>query len=218
MLKTKYLLMAVCSFLIYLGNCSFSFAQGNTQVITFSGVVVDGDSLKAVKSANLFIYRANRGTVTNEQGFFTMLVKSGDTVVITRLGYDKKMLVIPQRSDAAYSVVIDLKQRVRMLPVVEVHPYADEKVFKEAFLALNLPERRYENMAKNLNQTVMTNMSMAMPMDGNMNYRFYMRQQFDAIRNYNSVTTIPLLNPFAWAEFIRSVKRGDLKRKDRDDD
>jgi hypothetical protein len=214
MKKLNYLCGFVATLIMCLLLTHNNFAQGNTQVITFSGVVIDGDSLKAVKNANLYIYKANRGTITNEQGFFSMPVKSGDTVVITRLGYDKKMLVIPQRSDAAYSVVIDLKQKVRMLPVVEVHPYSDEKVFKETFLALQLPERRYENMAKNLSPRVMTNMAMAMPMDGNMNYRFYMRQQFDAIRNYNAVTTIPLLNPFAWAEFIRSIKRGDLKRKD----
>jgi hypothetical protein len=192
------------------------FAQGHTQIITFTGIVIDGDSAKAVKNVNLYIYRANRGTVTNEQGIFTMPVKSGDTVVITRLGYEKKMVVIPQRSDASYSVVIDLKQRARMLPVVEVHPYSDEKVFKEAFLALNLPERRYENMAKNLNKRQMTNMAMSMPMDGSMNYKFYMNQQINSMTHVNSMTTIPLLNPFAWAAFIKSIKRGDLKRNSDD--
>ena len=31
------------------------------------------------------------------------------------------------------------------------------------------------------------------------------------------VTAVSLLDPFAWARFIESVKRGDLKRKDRKD-
>ena len=218
----KVMLKIYCVFIILfcaiIGTSQQSFAQGNTQVITFTGVVIDGDSVKAVKNVYLYVYRANRGCITNEQGIFTMTVRAGDTVVITRLGYERKMVVIPQRSDAVYSVVIDLKQRARILPVVEVHPYSDEKIFKEVFLALKLPERRYENMARNLNKRQMTNMAMSMPMDGSMNYKFYMRQQQNQMSNINSMTTIPLLNPFAWAEFIKSIKRGDLKRQDRDDD
>jgi hypothetical protein len=215
MQKIYLLFLIICC--VIFTNTQKSFAQGNTQVITFTGVVIDGDSVKPVKNVNLYIYRANRACTTNEQGIFSMTVKSGDTVVITRLGYDRKMVVIPQRSDAVYSVVIDLKQRARVLPVVEVHPYSDEKVFKEVFLALKLPERRYENMAKNLNKQRMTNMAMSMPMDGSMNYKFYMQQQTNAMSNVNGMTSIPLLNPFAWAEFIKSIKRGDLKRN-RDDD
>jgi hypothetical protein len=191
-----------------------SYAQGTIQTITFSGVIIDGDSSKGVYHANLYIARAGRGTVTNEQGFFTMPARAGDTVIITKLGYEKKMLIIPQRSDAAYSVVIDLKIKTRLLPVVEIHPYGDEKVFKEVFLALRLPEKRYESMAKNLNKQSMAIMARNMPMDGNMNYKFYMNQHIQAINNVNSLQTIPLLNPFAWAEFIKSIKRGDLKRKD----
>ncbi len=191
-----------------------SFAQGIQQTIVFSGVVIDGDSSRGIKHANLYISRAGRGTVTNEQGFFTMPAMAGDTVVITRLGYEKKMLIIPQRSESAYSVVIDLKIKARMLPVVEIHPYGNEEVFKEVFLALRLPEKRYESMAKNLNKQSMAIMARSMPMDGNMNYKFYMQQQIQALNNVNSMQSIPLLNPFAWAEFIKSIKRGDLKRKD----
>jgi hypothetical protein len=189
-------------------------AQGAVQTITFTGVVIDGDSSKGIRHANLYVARAGRGTVTNEQGFFSMPARAGDTVVITRLGYEKKMLIIPQRSEAAYSVVIDLKIKARMLPVVEIHPYGDEKVFKEVFLALRLPEKRYESIAKNLNKQSMAIMARSMPMDGNMNYKFYMQQQIQTLTNVNSMQTIPLLNPFAWAEFIKSIKRGDLKRKD----
>jgi hypothetical protein len=208
----SYFLFIVCFLLLAIKTNSY--AQGTIQTITFSGVIIDGDSSKGVHHANLYIARAGRGTVTNEQGFFSMPARAGDTVIITRIGYEKKMLIIPQRSDAAYSVVIDLKIKTRLLPVVEIHPYGDEKVFKEVFLALRLPEKRYESMAKNLNKQSMAIMARNMPMDGNMNYKFYMNQQIQAINNVNSLQTIPLLNPFAWAEFIKSIKRGDLKRKD----
>ncbi len=205
-----YVFMFVC--ICVLSIPTNSYAQGQVQLITFSGLIMDGDSAKPLPSVNVYIPRAGYGTITNPEGLFTMLVKSGDTVLISRVGYERKMVVIPPRSEAAYSVVIDMKEKAKILPVIEVFPFADEEAFKKAFLALELPEMRYENMARNLNQRKLTNMAMMMPMDGSMNFRYYMNIQTNYQTNRNSATALPLLNPFAWAELIKSIKRGDFKK------
>ena len=59
------------------------------------------------------------------------------------------------------------------------------------------------------------------PMDGSMNYRNYINKQ---VYNYSylgmqkpnltSMMNNPLLNPFAWAEFIKAWKRGDFNKDD----
>ncbi|MCU0449552.1 MAG: carboxypeptidase-like regulatory domain-containing protein [Bernardetiaceae bacterium] len=190
-------------------------AQGERKVIIFSGLVVQGDSAYGVPNVNVYVPRAGRGTFTDQLGFFSMPTLVGDTVVFSAVGFEKKMLVIPRRDDTGYSVLINLREAATYLPEVEILPYPTEELFKEAFVALQLPEQeKYDNMERNLGQNQMTRMSMAMPMDGGMNFRYNMNYQADRLATRNFATSIPLLNPFAWAQFIKSVKRGDLKKKD----
>jgi hypothetical protein len=45
-------------------------------------------------------------------------------------------------------------------------------------------------------------------------FRNFSNQQQYYNANRNFAPTLQLLNPFAWAQFIKQVKRGDLKKKD----
>ncbi|WP_448520473.1 carboxypeptidase-like regulatory domain-containing protein [Rhodoflexus sp.] len=192
-------------------------AQGERKVITFSGIIVDGDSSYGVRGVHVYVPRAGRGTVTDPLGFFTMPVLVGDTVVISAIGYKTHKLVIPRREDNAFSVMINLNIESTFLPEVEILPFPTEELFKEAFIALKLPDQeKYENMERNLAQERLVRMSAAMPMDGSLNYRNYMNTSINTMANRNFATTLPLLNPFAWAQFIQSIKRGDLKKKKND--
>jgi hypothetical protein len=157
--------------------------------------------------------KAGRGTSTNVYGFFTLATLPGDSVIITAVGYKTQHYIIPKDKGNGLSVIIDLATDTTMLPVVEVYPYPTEELFKEAFLALQLPDTERENLKKNLDKDLLAIMFSNMPMDGSMNHKYYMQQTAVQMGNKNFYPTIPLLNPFAWAEFIKSIKRGDLKRK-----
>jgi hypothetical protein len=190
-------------------------AQGEKKVIQFSGIVVQGDSAYGVPGVHVYVPRAGRGTVTDAVGYFSMPTLVGDTVVFSAVGFEKKKMVIPRREDNGFSVMVDLKTSTTYLPEVEILPYPTEELFKEAFVALQLPDQqKYDNMERNLGHESITRMSAAMPMDGNMNFRYNMNYNANRLATVNSATTIPLLNPFAWAQLIKSIKRGDFKRKD----
>jgi hypothetical protein len=192
-------------------------AQGERKVITFSGIIVDGDSSYGVRGVHVYVPRAGRGTVTDQLGYFSMPTLVGDTVVISAVGYKTHKMVIPRRDDNAFSVMINLNIETTYLPEVEILPFPTEELFKEAFVALKLPDQeKYENMERNLSQERLVRMSAAMPMDGSLNYRNYMNTSINTMANRNFATTLPLLNPFAWAQFIQSIKRGDLKKKKND--
>jgi CarboxypepD_reg-like domain len=201
-------------FAVFLLSSQGSFAQGEKQVITFSGIIVDGDSSYGVPGVHIYVPRAGRGTSSDYLGMFTMPTLTGDTVIISAVGYKKQRLVVPHRNDGGFSILIDLKSDTTFLPMIEVFPFPSVEVFKEAFMALELPKTQQEIlMEKNLNKEKLWEMARAAPMDGNLNHRMYMNQQVNAIHNKNSYVSIPFLNPFAWAEFIKSIKRGDFKKK-----
>jgi hypothetical protein len=55
------------------------------------------------------------------------------------------------------------------------------------------------------------------PNSAQTNFRYTLDQQLfgrESAANRGFATTFPFLNPFAWDRFIKSVKNGDLKKKE----
>jgi hypothetical protein len=209
-----------CLFLILLVSLTTQlFAQEDEpkkdlkKVIQFSGLVVGGDSSYGVPGVHLYVPKAGRGTITSPVGYFSLATLTGDSIIIKSIGYKEKYFVIPDRSDDKLSVIIELMEDTLMLPVVEIFPYPTEKLFKEAFITLKLPETDIDNMHKNLNDQVMKRMLYTMDQDGSMNHKYYMQQQVAATGNKMMYPTLSLLNPFAWSKFIKSIKNGEHKNK-----
>ena len=189
-------------------------AQGKPKIIQFSGLVVSGDSSYGIPSVSIYIPKSGRGTTSNFLGYFSMPTLEGDTVAIHAMGYKEKMFAIPKNiQDDKWSLIISLSEDTLSLPDIEVFPWPTEQIFKEAFLALKLPEQDMGNMNQNLNDQVMKRMMYNMGSDGNMNHKYYMNQQVNKQEQRFFAPTISLLNPFAWSKFIKSVKKGGLKEQ-----
>lgn len=189
-------------------------AQGKSSVIQLSGLVLGEDSTAALAGANIYVPAAGRGTSTNPYGYFSLPVLAGDSVIISSIGYKKQYYLVPEKQREGLTIVVELQSDTTYLPGVVVFPFPTEEIFKEAVLALELPDQnQYDNMNENLNADLLARMFEAMPMDGSMNHRYFMNQQFDRLQYGAGPRPNPLLNPFAWAEFIKSLKRGDFKKK-----
>jgi CarboxypepD_reg-like domain len=210
--NSKYILV----FLVIILSAPISFAQNNKKIIQFSGLVVGGDSAYGIPGVHVFVPRAGRGTVTSHLGYFTMPTLVGDSVVIRSLGYKEKHFIVPFSIEDNISVIIQLSEDTTILPSVSVFPWPTEEIFKEAFLALRLPEADMDAMHKNLNEQVMKRMMYNESPDGMQIHKYYIEQQIQRtdtkfFSNYYAWQN--LANPFAWASFIKQVKKGALKTK-----
>jgi hypothetical protein len=206
----KYCFVLIASLLCF----QIAFAQ--KRIIQFSGLVVGGDSAYGIPGVHVFVPKAGRGTVTSHLGYFSLPTVVGDSVVIRSIGYKEKYFVIPQDEKDNISVIVEMFQDTTMIEV-EIFPWPTERIFKEAFLALKLPEQDMDNMHKNLNEQVLKRMLYNQAPDAMVTHRYYMEQQVRATEKrflYNAYAWQNLANPFAWASFIKSVKEGGLKRKD----
>lgn len=120
--------------------------------------------------------------------------------------------------EESYSAIILMKEDIKTLAEVKVYPYATEEEFKKAFIAMKLPDEfERDNLERNTRQELLMQMAAATPMSAAGNYRTFMDQQIfgrENAANRSFTTTMPFLNPFAWASFIKSVKNGDLKKKE----
>src|SRR5688572_32597375 len=75
------------------------FEQLKDSVVQLYGVVMTADSLMAIPSVSVVIKGQNRGTYTNEQGVFSIVVMKGDVVEFTSIGYKPKAVEIPRNID-----------------------------------------------------------------------------------------------------------------------
>ena len=188
-------------------------AQGERRVVEFTGIVTQGDSLFGVSGAAVYVPKVARGTITNEFGYFSLPLLAGDSVIVRALGFRTRLIVIPvEYQKEGYSTIIRMEEDATMLPEVRVFPYTTEKLFKEAFLALKLPERALTAPEKSLNEETLRRIYQSMPSSAAANARQTFALEQGAIQRRTMLPTLSLLDPFAWARFIKDVKSGALKR------
>lgn len=212
---TQFLLAVPGICLILLFVSSSLQAQSKPPVVQFSGIVLSADDSSAVvPGVHIYVPKAGRGTSTNALGYFSMPVLVGDSVVVSSIGYQKQHFIIPNDKGDQLTVVIELSQDTTFLPEIAVFPYPTEELFKEAILAMEMPDQENRDwMEKNLHQDMLAAMMKETPMDGSENYKMYQQQQFNQLHNRYSVPVNPFFNPLNWARFIQSIKRGDFKNK-----
>jgi len=199
--------------LIFL-TLKIAYAQHRNPV-QFSGVVVTSDSLKPVPYTNIIIKNTSRGTTADFNGFFSFVALEGDELIFSAIGFKKAFFKIPDTlTKDRYSLIQALTNDTIMLSETVIHPWPSKEQFKQAFISLKVPDDDYEIAMKNLALEDLKFMIRELKMDGSMNYRNYIEQQVNRIYYAGQLPPNNLLNPFAWAQFIKAWQNGDFKRKD----
>ncbi len=193
-----------------------AFAQQRPEPVQLSGLVLDGteERLLPVGYANIYVMGKGRGTYTDYNGFFSLVVERGDSLEFSAVGYKTVYFVVPDSmSDDHYSMVQLMTQDTVNLPTAVVFPWPSKEHFKLEFLAMDVSAEMQERAMRNLANERLREMQFGVQMDANENADYYLRQQ--ANRNYYIGQTPPMniFNPLAWKQFFDAWKRGDFKKK-----
>jgi hypothetical protein len=187
-------------------------------LIQFSGVVVTGDSLMPVPFVNVIIDQSNRGTMTDLYGYFSFVAQKGDSISFSALGFKRHGIVIPDTLvEKKYSMIEILYADTLLLSEMVIYPWPTKEQFKEAFLALEVPETDAERAARNLTQAAMYERMMKMPADGSENFKYQMQNYQNKIYYAGQAPPINIFNPFAWAKFVEAWRDGAFKKKEHQD-
>ncbi|NVN95324.1 MAG: carboxypeptidase-like regulatory domain-containing protein [Bacteroidetes bacterium] len=183
--------------------------------IQFSGIVVTSDSLKPIPFTNIIIKNSYKITTADFNGFFSFAALEGDKIVFSAIGYKKAYLTIPDTlSKNRYSIIKALANDTIMLSETVIHPWPSREQFKQAFYALKVPSDDYDIAMKNLALEDLKILVREYKMDGSMNYKNYIDQQINKLYYAGQLPPNNLLNPIAWAQFIKAWQNGDFKSKD----
>lgn len=187
----------------------------NDSLIQFSGIVLSSDSLRGLHDVNIRVKGNYFGAVSNEYGIFTLVTKVGDTVLFSRVGYKTHKYAVPNTLDGKlYSMIITLTEDTLTLPIVVVTPFISSALLPHYFATLNLPEDEQEVLArKNLEGDLLRRQAAEMGADGPENQDLMIRQEAAKYYYSGQMPPINILNPFAWAQFIKAWKNGDFKNK-----
>ena len=197
-----------------LALCLSSVAQTqpkkpNEKFIQLSGIVVEGDSLKGVPFTSLVVKRTSHGTVSDYEGFFTIIVKPGDVIEFVNLGFKDGQYTVPDTLKAThYSIVQTVVHDTFSLKEVAVYPWPNKEDFKAAFLKLNVANSDMDRARQNLAAEQMRELVRGVSMDAYGNYRYAMQQYANKMYYTGQYPPNNLLNPLAWAQFIKALKAG----------
>ncbi|MEP1088329.1 carboxypeptidase-like regulatory domain-containing protein [Algoriphagus sp.] len=184
------------------------------KVIQLSGIILNADSTDAVPGVNIYVPTKGRGTSSGRFGYFSMPVLEGDSVVFSFIGLKKQTFKVPDNvEDNGISLILTMEVDEIALAEIEVMPYPTEEEFKQAVIALNMVDPMAISRA-NMSPEMLLRWAESMPASANENFRYFQQGQAQQNQDLYGPRTLRLLDPFAWGQFIRSIKRGDLKKKD----
>src|SRR5687768_13978034 len=78
------------------------FETVRDSVVQLYGIVMTADSLVGIPAVSITIKGQNRGTMTNGQGVFSIVVLKGDVVEFSHVSYKTKLVTIPLKIGRAH--------------------------------------------------------------------------------------------------------------------
>ncbi len=215
-LRTPYIFFFTFLILAFVDiRDSFAQDQNERKVIQLSGIILNADSTDAVPGVNVYVPKKGRGTSSGRFGYFSMPVLEGDSVVFSFIGLQRQVYKVAENVPGdKISLILTMQVDEIALAEIEVLPYPTEEEFKKAVLAMNYEDPMSIDSRGNLSSETLLRWAGEMPASGNENFRYFQQGQIMQIQDRYGPRPFRLLDPFAWSQFIQSIKRGDLKKRD----
>lgn len=208
--------------IVFIGLTGLKAQQDSLHILELSGVVMTNDQNKQfIPFAHIMIKGRNQMTATNEEGFFSIPVLAGDTIVFSHLGFADEELFVPDTlgSDDGYLSYVKLSWDTTVLDPIVLYPWPNKDNFKEEFLSMRIDMTEQDLANRNLALQTLKDQAAAMGYDAEEMQNYMIRLQNQQVYNQGryygadggAAVVGALTNPFAWAEFFNAIKRGDFK-------
>jgi hypothetical protein len=208
MYKFRYLVVA-----LLLLTVSFSNAQPKRhQLVSFSGIALEKQSLQPVPFTAIIIKGTSHGTICDYSGYYSFVAQPGDTIEFSAIGYRMSPYFIPDTlSTDRYSLIHLMDKDTANLKEVKIYPWPSKESFVEAFKRLDLPDNDMDRAKRNLALAQRKAQMEGFPIDPQSSFMNSMQQENNKLYYAGQYPPNNLLNPIAWAQFIQAWKAGELK-------
>ena len=190
------------------------FESVRDSVVQLYGIVMTADSLVGIPAVSVTIKGQNRGTMTNAQGVFSIVVLKGDEVEFSHVSYKTKLVTIPRTLDGNQQSIVQLMvEDTVYLPATVIRPRPSPQQFERDFVNSKVPDDDIEIARQNNSAAKRRALMQSTPSDGAGATAMQFRNMAQKASYTGQVPPMNIFNPAAWSEFIQAWKRGDFKRK-----
>jgi hypothetical protein len=212
MKKFLPLLLIFCCLLSKQSQAQFETVKDS--VVQLYGIAMTADSLVGIPALSVTIRGTNRGTITNNQGVFSIVVMKGDVIEFTHVSYKPKVVTIPTNLQGnQYSVVQLMVEDTAYLPVTIIKPRPSPEQFARDFANIKIPDDDLEVARQNNSAAKRRVLMQSTPGDGGEATSLQFRNIATKASYRGQIPPMNIFNPAAWSEFIQAWKRGDFKNK-----
>jgi hypothetical protein len=210
----KFILIAGLLLFLLPREARAQFETSRDSVVQLFGIIMTADSLVGIPAVSIMVKGQNRGTISNNQGVFSIVVLKGDEVEFTHVSYQTKIVRIPKNLEGnQYSVVQLLVADTIYLPATILKPRPTPEQFARDFVKNQVPDDEYEIARKNTSAAKRRILMRTTPGDGGEATRIQLNRVATKATYQGQNPPQNIFNPAAWSEFIQAWKRGDYKKK-----
>lgn len=114
-------------------------AQGN-QPIELTGTIIDAETREPVPYVHVVNKNFGKGTVSNTEGRFYMMMEKTDTVLFSAIGFETYAFTLKDEVTSNKLIItIELNTSTMELQPVNVFAYKNEHALKKAIIDMDLP-------------------------------------------------------------------------------
>lgn len=203
--------------IVFLLCCGIESHAQQKNILQFSGLITSTNNVDlpvAFATIKNQSYR-DQTFISNNDGYFSFVAHAGDTILFTSVGYEPVTFVIPDIRDDKYTAHIEMKSLVIELPAVTPFPWASYEDYLADFMAMKPGDDPVAAARRNISPEAMAALARIVPRSAEeiQSYNSSQRHTIMNNKHINQRMNNPLLNPFAWAELINQIKRGDYSRE-----
>src|SRR5215471_4932653 len=210
----KLLLLAGIAFFIIPTTAKAQFENVRDSVVQLYGIVMTADSLVGIPAVSIMVKGQNRGTITNNQGVFSIVVMKGDVIDFTHVSYKSKEITIPKGLEGSqYSIVQLMVADTVYLPATIIRPRPTPEQFARDFVNTKVDDDDIEVARKNMDASKRRVLMKSVPGSASEASQIQFRNLANKASYAGQVPPMNIFNPAAWSDFIQAWKRGDFKNK-----
>lgn len=197
---------------------SFLALDGQTnereKFVQVSGIITDVSD-RTVPGVAVISKKLRRGAISERSGIYSITSTPGDTIFFRALGFKRYHTIIPvSYEDRHCKVDIVLEIDTIQIEEITILPW---KSYND-FIKDMTKERKVDPIIENMNDNLASIYVAVANQTGvrispETGYRYAMEQNFSALSTRNQYPVNNLLNPFAWAKFIKGFKQGLFKNQ-----
>lgn len=199
--------------LLLISIVAVSQAQEPSNIVEVYGLVLaksTNGAYGAVPFVTVAVKGTTRGTYANYEGMYSIVVKKGQILTFSAVGFTPREIVIPDDVKGMYhSLTVELEPSEVSLEEVTVFPWPDRDNLSAEFLAMQPNDAmQMEAVAKdNLSGSQLLAIANAAANDSKEAAVQYLRQQSRDYSYQGQLAPQAIMDPIAWSRFFKQFSK-----------